>query len=98
MLFVCSSSLETVPLFSALRMRGNFSTSIIEDILGHIYLRNLKKTKILPSPKAFLELEISRKFKDNKSNGHFLLTHPTSGKEDIHFGYKGTLVERKYFQ
>ena len=90
--------METVPLFSALRMRGNFSTSIIGDILGHIYLRNIRKTKILPRPNTLLELEISRELKDNKSNGHFLLTHPTSSKEDIHFGYKGTLVERKYFQ
>ena len=89
--------METVPLFSALRMRANFSTSIIRVILRHIYLRNLRKTKILPKPKVLLELEISRELKGNKSNGHILLTHPTSSNEDIHFGYKVTLVERKYF-
>ena len=46
---ICSSSLETVPLFSAVRMGGNFSTSIITgDISGQHYLRSLWKTKILP--------------------------------------------------
>lgn len=68
---IYSNSLENVPLFSAVRMGGNFSTSIItEDISGHHYLRSLRKIKILPRPKVSLESEISSERKGFRSNGH----------------------------
>lgn len=90
--------LENVPLFSAVRMGGNFSTSIItEDISGHHYLRSLRKIKILPRPKVSLESEISSERKGFRSNGHFLLTHPTSVNNDIYIGCKAT-QQRKDFQ
>lgn len=41
---ICSSSLEIIPLFSAVRVGGNFSTQIItEAISGHDYLRSLQR-------------------------------------------------------
>ena len=47
-------------------------------------------SKILPRPKVSLESEISSEWKGFRSNGHFLLTRPTSVNNDIYIGCKAT--------
>lgn len=88
--------METVFLFSAVRVGGNFSGSIItEDISGHDYLKSLREPKTLPRPKTLLDFEISSELKDVRSNGHFVFTRPTNVNEDIHIRWKGSVVESK---
>lgn len=94
---ICSSRLETLPLFSAVKVGGNFSMCIItEDISGHDYLRSLRV-------RCFQGQRLVRIWNSWWIEGHqkqraLLLTHPTRLNEDIHISCTGSIVESKDFQ